>query len=199
MLKQPGHLTSMKYELGLCTRRLSLCLEASSEADGCRRSRGCTASSHDTISHRSQTPSASFWSTCEARDSRSGGGGGGRRERCDSVDDLLQSRSCLSPPKTRLEACPALLAGPTAAWSTHSPLFPCRRCTTTRPLHRSIAPSLLLSSGAARTPSTRPHPRQIPTQRTIIVGSGSRRKEEVEWFSLRLASARPGRRSYSPI
>lgn len=24
MAKQPGHLTSMKYELGLCTNRLSL-------------------------------------------------------------------------------------------------------------------------------------------------------------------------------
>ena len=38
MLKQPWHFTSMKKELGLCTRRLSLCLRASSAAGGCRRS-----------------------------------------------------------------------------------------------------------------------------------------------------------------
>ena len=34
----PGHLTSIKYELGLCTRRLSLCLRFSAAAEGCRRS-----------------------------------------------------------------------------------------------------------------------------------------------------------------
>ena len=39
MLKQPGHLTSMKNELGDCTRRLSLCFRFSSLADGWRRSR----------------------------------------------------------------------------------------------------------------------------------------------------------------
>ena len=39
MLKQPGHLTSMKKELGDCTKRLSLCFRFSSEADGWRRSR----------------------------------------------------------------------------------------------------------------------------------------------------------------
>ena len=39
MLKQPGHLTSMKKELGDCTNRLSLCFRFSSEAEGWRRSR----------------------------------------------------------------------------------------------------------------------------------------------------------------
>ena len=39
MLKQPGHLTSMKNEFGDCTRRLSLCFRFSSLADGWRRSR----------------------------------------------------------------------------------------------------------------------------------------------------------------
>ena len=39
MLKQPGHLTSMKNELGDCTRRLSLCFRFSSLAEGWRRSR----------------------------------------------------------------------------------------------------------------------------------------------------------------
>lgn len=35
---KPGHLTSMKYELGLCTRRLSLCLRRSCSAEGFNRS-----------------------------------------------------------------------------------------------------------------------------------------------------------------
>ena len=39
MLKQPGHFTSMKKELGDCTNRLSLCFRFSSEAEGWRRSR----------------------------------------------------------------------------------------------------------------------------------------------------------------
>ena len=39
MLKQPGHLTSMKNEFGDCTKRLSLCFRFSSLADGWRRSR----------------------------------------------------------------------------------------------------------------------------------------------------------------
>ena len=39
MLKQPGHLTSMKNEFGDCTKRLSLCFRFSSEAEGWRRSR----------------------------------------------------------------------------------------------------------------------------------------------------------------
>ena len=39
MLKQPGHLTSMKNEFGDWTRRLSLCFRFSSLADGWRRSR----------------------------------------------------------------------------------------------------------------------------------------------------------------
>jgi len=39
MLKQPGHLTSMKNELGDCTKRLSLCFRFSSLAEGWRRSR----------------------------------------------------------------------------------------------------------------------------------------------------------------
>ena len=39
MLKQPGHLTSMKNEFGDCTRRLSLCFRFSSLAEGWRRSR----------------------------------------------------------------------------------------------------------------------------------------------------------------
>ncbi len=39
MLKQPGHFTSMKKELGDCTKRLSLCFRFSSEAEGWRRSR----------------------------------------------------------------------------------------------------------------------------------------------------------------
>lgn len=34
----PGHLTSMKYELGLCTSRFFLCLRFSSSGDGCNRS-----------------------------------------------------------------------------------------------------------------------------------------------------------------
>ena len=34
----PGHLTSMKYELGLCTRRLSLCVLASASEVGFKRS-----------------------------------------------------------------------------------------------------------------------------------------------------------------
>ena len=38
MLKQPGHLTSMKKELGDCTRRLSLCRRCSSSLGGCSRS-----------------------------------------------------------------------------------------------------------------------------------------------------------------
>ena len=39
MLKQPGHLTSMKNELGDWTKRLSLCFRFSSLAEGWRRSR----------------------------------------------------------------------------------------------------------------------------------------------------------------
>ena len=39
MLKQPGHFTSMKKELGDCTKRLSLCFRFSSLAEGWRRSR----------------------------------------------------------------------------------------------------------------------------------------------------------------
>ena len=39
MLKQPGHLTSMKNEFGDCTKRLSLCFRFSSLAEGWRRSR----------------------------------------------------------------------------------------------------------------------------------------------------------------
>ena len=39
MLKQPGHLTSMKNEFGDCTKRLSLCFRFSSDAEGWRRSR----------------------------------------------------------------------------------------------------------------------------------------------------------------
>ena len=34
----PGHLTSMKYEFGDCTKRLSLCRRASAGAEGLRRS-----------------------------------------------------------------------------------------------------------------------------------------------------------------
>ena len=34
----PGHLTSMKYEVGLCTRRLSLCVLASASEVGFKRS-----------------------------------------------------------------------------------------------------------------------------------------------------------------
>ena len=39
ILKQPGHFTSMKKELGDCTKRLSLCFRFSSLAEGWRRSR----------------------------------------------------------------------------------------------------------------------------------------------------------------
>ena len=38
MLKQPGHLTSMKKELGDCTSRFSLCRRCSSSLGGCSRS-----------------------------------------------------------------------------------------------------------------------------------------------------------------
>lgn len=38
MLKQPWHFTSMKKELGLCTKRLRLCFSFSSSAGGWRRS-----------------------------------------------------------------------------------------------------------------------------------------------------------------
>ena len=38
MLKQPGHFTSMKKELGVWTRRLSLWRRCSSSRGGCRRS-----------------------------------------------------------------------------------------------------------------------------------------------------------------
>ena len=38
MLKQPGHFTSMKKELGVCTKRFSLCRRCSSSRGGCRRS-----------------------------------------------------------------------------------------------------------------------------------------------------------------
>jgi len=38
MVKQPGHLTSMKKDLGAGTRFLSLCLRASAAGDGFRRS-----------------------------------------------------------------------------------------------------------------------------------------------------------------
>ena len=38
MLKHPGHFTSMKKELGACTKRLSLCFDASTEGSGCSRS-----------------------------------------------------------------------------------------------------------------------------------------------------------------
>jgi hypothetical protein len=38
MLKQPGHFTSMKKELGDCTKRLSLWRLCSSSRGGCRRS-----------------------------------------------------------------------------------------------------------------------------------------------------------------
>ena len=34
----PGHFTSIKYEFGDCTKRLSLCLRASAAAEGLRRS-----------------------------------------------------------------------------------------------------------------------------------------------------------------
>merc|ERR1719402_585471 len=39
ILKQPGHLTSMKYEFGCCTRRLTLLRLFSSVALGCSKSR----------------------------------------------------------------------------------------------------------------------------------------------------------------
>lgn len=54
MLKQPGHFTSMKNELGVCTNRFSLCRLASTDGSGCSRSisygdwAGCRA-------HRKQT------------------------------------------------------------------------------------------------------------------------------------------------
>ena len=38
MLKQPGHFTSMKNELGVCTNRFSLCRLASTDGSGCSRS-----------------------------------------------------------------------------------------------------------------------------------------------------------------
>ena len=38
MLKHPGHFTSMKKELGACTKRLSLCFDASTEGSGFSRS-----------------------------------------------------------------------------------------------------------------------------------------------------------------
>lgn len=38
ILKQPGHLTSMKQELGCCTRRLSLHFFFSSAGEGCSKS-----------------------------------------------------------------------------------------------------------------------------------------------------------------
>ena len=38
IVKQPGHLTSMKKELGDCTSRLSLCRRCSSSLGGCSRS-----------------------------------------------------------------------------------------------------------------------------------------------------------------
>jgi hypothetical protein len=73
MLKQPGHLTSMKYELGACTRRRSLCLEASSAAEGCRRSRGCSGdkktlvSAPDRLEDGGVSPLANFSRGCELR------------------------------------------------------------------------------------------------------------------------------------
>lgn len=42
----PGHLTSMKYEFGDCTKRLSLCLRASVVAVGLRRSTARVYSIH---------------------------------------------------------------------------------------------------------------------------------------------------------
>ena len=38
MLKQPGHFTSIKKELGSWTKRLSLCRRCSSSRGGCSRS-----------------------------------------------------------------------------------------------------------------------------------------------------------------
>ena len=38
IVKQPGHFTSMKKELGDCTRRFSLCRRCSSSRGGCSRS-----------------------------------------------------------------------------------------------------------------------------------------------------------------
>lgn len=48
MAKQPGHLTSMKNEFGLCTTRLSLCWRASTSGEGLIKStaRGCGRVSH---------------------------------------------------------------------------------------------------------------------------------------------------------
>ena len=38
ILKQPGHLTSMKNEFGVCTRRFNLCFWASTDGSGCSKS-----------------------------------------------------------------------------------------------------------------------------------------------------------------
>lgn len=56
MLKQPWHLTSMKYELGDCTKRFSLCLRFSTSGEGLRRS----------ISHASTCDRARVRLDCKA-------------------------------------------------------------------------------------------------------------------------------------
>jgi hypothetical protein len=113
MLKQPGHFTSMKYELGLCTRRLSLCLEASSEADGCIRSRGW---SQRTTTLASVTV---LQSHAAVRDRRAGRLGARVEEESERKmtpskiphDDRGQSiasrRPCLSPSHASRGSCPA--------------------------------------------------------------------------------------------
>eukprot|EP00966_Prymnesium_polylepis_P306811 7090020-Prymnesium_polylepis.1 len=101
MLKQPGHFTSMKKELGVCTRRLSLWRRCSSSRGGCRRSispietKDCAPAREAAASGRSLVPAAAarrggdapwrkgLWGWCgsEGSDSTSPPArrGGGRR------------------------------------------------------------------------------------------------------------------------
>lgn len=67
----PGHLTSMKYEFGDCTSRLSLWLRFSDSGSGFRRSmaRVCRASDHPRSSHASSSASHT---TSRARDQGEG-------------------------------------------------------------------------------------------------------------------------------
>lgn len=58
MLKHPGHLTSMKNEFGVCTKRFNLWVAFSSEAEGCNKSRAydhyhCTRINSPSVLHHS--------------------------------------------------------------------------------------------------------------------------------------------------
>ena len=104
MLKQPGHFTSMKKELGDCTKRLSLCFRFSSEADGWRRSRTMVF----LVAMRSWGPAWVFKGPLAAR--ASSWRLGGRRS--------LSSASSQTKATEALSEAPCVCGGQRSPWGT---------------------------------------------------------------------------------